>query len=205
MTKRVAKVLTLFVMTVGVCASPLAAGEAWAQGAARVAYIDVQRILARSSAGVAAREQLEKDKAAMQKDVDGKRGEVEKLREEIEKKGALLSADARKEKQETLERKVHDLRRIVDDYRAELERKEQGLLQKGRQAERLSHDRREARRRSDLRRSRGGPHRRGHQGLRPGSGEGKEVAGPWGTGEDRTPWGNWRRRLGRSWRETPSW
>ncbi|MBI2152460.1 MAG: OmpH family outer membrane protein [Candidatus Rokubacteria bacterium] len=130
MTKRVAKVLTLFVMTVGVCASPLAAGEAWAQGAARVAYIDVQRILARSSAGVAAREQLEKDKAAMQKDVDGKRGEVEKLREEIEKKGALLSADARKEKQETLERKVRDLRRIVDDYRAELERKEQGLLQK---------------------------------------------------------------------------
>jgi outer membrane protein len=130
MTNRVAQVLMLFLMAIAVCVSPLLDGTALAQTVARIAYIDVQRILARSSAGVAAREQLEKDKAAMQKDVDGKRGEVEKLREELEKKGALLSADARKEKQDTLERKVRDLRRQVDDFRAELERKEQGLLQK---------------------------------------------------------------------------
>lgn len=130
MTNRVAEVLALFLMAIAACVSPLGAGEALAQGAARIAYIDVQRILARSSVGVAAREQLEKDKGAMQKDVDGRRGELEKLREDIEKKGALLSADARKEKQETLERKIRDLRRLVDDYRAELERKEQGLLQK---------------------------------------------------------------------------
>ena len=130
MTNRVAQILTLFLMAISVCVSPLLVETALAQSAARVAYIDVQRILARSSVGVAARERLERDKGAMQKDVDGKRGEVEKLREEIEKKGALLSADARKEKQETLERKIRDLRRLVDDYRAELERKEQELLQK---------------------------------------------------------------------------
>jgi len=130
MTKHAAKIGTLLLMTIAVCVSTLVVGEALAQSPARIAYIDVQRILARSSAGVAAREQLEKDKAAMQREVDGKRTELEKLKEEFEKKGALLSADARKEKQETLERKVRDLRRIVDDYRAELERKEQGLLQK---------------------------------------------------------------------------
>lgn len=130
MTRHAAKVRTLLLVVIAVGVSPLLGGETLAQGPARIAYIDVQRIVARSSAGVAAREQLEKDKAAMQKDVDGKRGEVEKLREEFEKKGALLSADARKEKQDTLERKVRDLRRQVDDYRAELERKEQGLLQK---------------------------------------------------------------------------
>ena len=129
MITHAAKVRALL-MALVVCVSPFAIGEALAQNAARIAYIDVQRILARSTAGVAAREQLEKDKAAMQKDVDNKRGEVEKLREEIEKKGPLLSADARKEKQETLERKIRDLRRLVDDYRIELERKEQGLLQK---------------------------------------------------------------------------
>lgn len=106
------------------------AGDALAQTATRVAYIDVQRVLARSAAGVAAREQLEREKAAMQKDVDAKRGELERLREEIEKKGPLLSAEARREKQETLERKVRDLRRLADDYRLALERKEQGLLQK---------------------------------------------------------------------------
>lgn len=104
---------------------------AFAQSApARVGYVDVQRILARSSAGVAARERLEKEKAALQKDIDAKRVEIEKLRDELEKKGTLLSADAKREKQEVLERKVRDFRRLADDYQKELEKKESGLLQK---------------------------------------------------------------------------
>jgi outer membrane protein len=97
---------------------------------ARVGYVDVQRILARSTAGVAAREQLEKEKAALQKNIDAKRTEIEKLREELEKKGALLSAEVRREKQDTLERRVRDLRRLADDYQKELEKKEADLLQK---------------------------------------------------------------------------
>jgi len=96
----------------------------------RVGYVDVQRIIVRSVAGVAAREQLEKEKTAMQKDVDTRRNEVEKLREELEKKGLVLSADAKREKEESLQRRVRDLRRLVDDFQKELERKEQGLTQK---------------------------------------------------------------------------
>ncbi|HUG37405.1 MAG TPA: OmpH family outer membrane protein [Candidatus Limnocylindrales bacterium] len=96
----------------------------------RVAFVDVQRILARSAAGVAAREQLEREKAGMQKTVDGHRVEAEKLRDDLEKKGQLLSADARREKQENLERKVRDVRRLVDDLQKELQKKEQELLAK---------------------------------------------------------------------------
>ena len=59
------------------------------QGASRIGYVDVQRVLARSAAGVAAREQLEREKATMQREMDAKRVELEKLREEIEKKGPL--------------------------------------------------------------------------------------------------------------------
>ena len=110
--------------------APLFVTGAAAQSPVQIGYVDVQRILARSSAGVAAREQIEREKVTMQKEVDGKRAEVEKLREDLEKKGVLLSAEARKEKQETLERKVRDLRRLVDDYQKELEKKEQGFLQK---------------------------------------------------------------------------
>src|ERR1700737_3883524 len=61
----------------------------------RVAIVDIQRILARSVAGAAAREQLEKDKATMQRQLDGQKVELEKMRDELEKKGQLLSADAR--------------------------------------------------------------------------------------------------------------
>jgi len=96
----------------------------------RIAFVDVQRVLARSAAGVTAREQLEREKAAMQKQVDGQRVDAERLREELEKKGQLLSADARREKQETLERKVRDVRRLVDDLQKELQKKEQEILAK---------------------------------------------------------------------------
>src|SRR5262252_7182556 len=101
-----------------------------APGASRVGFVDIQRVLARSSAGVAAREQLEKEKAVMQKQVDDQRAELEKLRDELEKKGQLLSADARREKQELLERKVRDARRLVDDLQGTLQKKEEALLAK---------------------------------------------------------------------------
>src|SRR6185503_9015147 len=110
---------------------------AWAQTPApaagsngKVAIVDVQRILARSVAGAAAREQLEKDKAAMQRQLDGQKTELEKMRDELEKKGQLLSADARREKQDAMERKVRDVRRHVDDLQAQLQKKEDALLQK---------------------------------------------------------------------------
>ncbi len=127
MTRRIAKVPTLGLLAILAGGLPLLAGEALAQGAARIGFVDVQRVIVRSSAGVAAREQFEREQAAKQKDMDAKRGEFEKLREEIEKKGALLSAEARKEKQEALERKVRDLQRLKDDYERDLAKKEQEL------------------------------------------------------------------------------
>ncbi len=96
----------------------------------RVGFVDIQRVLARSAAGVAAREQLEKEKATMQKQIDSQRGELEKLRDELDKKGQLLSAEARREKQDTLERKVRDARRLVDDLQGTLQRKEEAMLSK---------------------------------------------------------------------------
>jgi len=96
----------------------------------KIGFIDLQRVLARSSSGVAAREQLEKEKGAMQREMDGKRQELEKLRDELEKKAALMTADARREKQDTFERKRRDFTRLADDFQKELEKKEQGLLQR---------------------------------------------------------------------------
>jgi outer membrane protein len=98
--------------------------------ATRIGYVDVQRVIVRSVAGVAAREQLEKDKVAMQKDVDNRKVEVDKLREEMEKKGLVLSAESRREKEETLQRKVRDLRRLAEDLEKELQKKEQAATQK---------------------------------------------------------------------------
>jgi outer membrane protein len=96
----------------------------------KIGVVDLARVLAKSSAGVAAREQLEKEKAAMQKEIDGRKVELEKLKEELEKKGPLMTADARREKQDAFDRKRRDATRLVDDFQKELEKKEQGLLQR---------------------------------------------------------------------------
>jgi outer membrane protein len=120
----------------GLAVSPAAAqapGPSAAPTAAanhRIGYIDVQRVLARSSAGVAAREQLEREKAGMQREMEGKRQELEKLRDELEKKGSLMTPDARREKQDSFERKRRDAARQMDDFQKELEKKEQVLLQR---------------------------------------------------------------------------
>jgi len=116
---------------VGVALALSLVGPGMAQGAAaRLGYVDVQKVLLRSAAGIAARDELEKEKAGMQKQVDARRDEVEKLRDELAKKGLLLSSEARKEKDETIERKIRDLRRLAEDLEKELQRKEQAMTQK---------------------------------------------------------------------------
>ncbi|MGH7389226.1 MAG: OmpH family outer membrane protein [Candidatus Rokuibacteriota bacterium] len=109
------------------------AARAQAPAVTRIGFIDVQRVLVRSAAGVAAREQLEKEKVGMQKEMDGRREELDKLREELEKKGALMSPDARREREDAIERKRRDAARLADDLQRELKRKEQQLIVKVRQ------------------------------------------------------------------------
>ena len=132
-------------IAVGVAIALMTGNAPWAQAPAggqaatpgsqapalqRIGFVDVQRVLARSAAGVAAREQLEREKAAMQKEMDGKRQEIEKLRDEIDKKGPLMTADVRREKQDVFERKRRDAARLADDFQKELEKKEQTQLQR---------------------------------------------------------------------------
>ena len=108
----------------------LGGSGAGAQAPARIGYIDLARVLARSAAGVTAREQLEREKATMQKEMDAKRVELDKLRDELEKKGPLMTPDARREREESMERKRRDATRLADDFQRELARKEQVLAQK---------------------------------------------------------------------------
>jgi len=131
--RQVMRVRTIALLITGALAGGwLGATALSAQTAAptRVGFVDIQRVLARSAAGLAAREQLEKEKATMQKQVDAQRAELEKLRDELEKKGHLLSAEARRDKQEQLERKVRDARRLVDDLQGTLQKKEEAMLGK---------------------------------------------------------------------------
>jgi outer membrane protein len=113
------------VVVTGLVAGLLGAAEA---AGTRIGYIDLQKVLVRSVAGVAAREQLERERAGMHKDLEARKTEIDKLRDELEKKGLVLSSDARREKEELLQRKVRDARRLGEDLDKELQRKEQQMV-----------------------------------------------------------------------------
>lgn len=96
----------------------------------RIAIVNLGRVMVKSAAGIAARDQIEKEKAAMQKQLDTQQAEAVKLKDELDKKGQLLSPEARREKQETLERRVRDTRRLAEDLDNTLKRKGQELENK---------------------------------------------------------------------------
>jgi outer membrane protein len=96
--------------------------------ALRIAFVDLQRVLIRSQAGLAAREQLEREKTQMQREIDTRRQEMDKLRDDLEKKGALLTTEVRREREEALERKRRGAARLADDFQRDLARKEQQAL-----------------------------------------------------------------------------
>lgn len=110
-------------------AAPAARGGVTDDGY-RLGVFDMQRVLVKSTSGMAAREALERERAVMLKDVDGRRVELEKLRDELDKKGPLMTAEARREREDVFERKRRDFARLRDDYTKELEKKEQELLRR---------------------------------------------------------------------------
>src|SRR5687768_5737207 len=126
----VAVMITLIAMTAAAQTPAPAPAAAVSPNGTGVGVFDMDRIMAKSAAGVAAREQIERDRAMMQKDVDGKRVELEKLKEELDKKGPLMTAEARREKEDSFERKRRDYARLRDDYTKELEKKAGDLQRK---------------------------------------------------------------------------
>lgn len=98
-------------------------------GPLKIMFVDIQRVIARSAAGIAAREQLERDKAAMQRQIDDRHRELERLREDFEKKGPLMTPTARREKLELLNKKRRDAARLAEDFAKDLEQQERDLTQ----------------------------------------------------------------------------
>jgi outer membrane protein len=105
------------------------ASGAAAQEINRIGVLDVERVLAQSVAGRNARQDLERVRTQAQTDIANRRAAIEKLAEEIRRRGALLSADARRAKEAELERLTREAARAAEDLQRELERRNATLMQ----------------------------------------------------------------------------
>jgi outer membrane protein len=93
----------------------------------KIAYVDIQRALNLCEAGKEAKKQITGEVEKLQKIFSGKQKELEKIKEDLEKRGAVLNETTRKEKERDYQTKLRELQRIQRDSEDDLRRKDQEL------------------------------------------------------------------------------
>lgn len=98
------------------------AGQAIAQQQLKVGVVDLQAVLDNSTHGKAAKDHLKELSIKLQEEIKSKREvkeqreeELQKLRQEIQTQGLVLSREAREAKAEAYRKKVRALKRFIDD------------------------------------------------------------------------------------------
>ena len=90
----------------------------------KIGSVDLVKALNESDAGKKAKTDLEFLIKTKQSSLDEKGKAIEKTKSEIDKQASVLSADARKSKEEELERMIRDYQRLVTDSQNEVKKKE---------------------------------------------------------------------------------
>jgi outer membrane protein len=111
------KVLLLFIFL----ALPV---SLFAADSVKFGAMDLQKVLNESDAGKKAKSDLEDLIKSKESIIDEKGKTVEKLKGELEKQASVLSADAKKKKQDELEKLLREYQRTAQDSQAEVKKKE---------------------------------------------------------------------------------
>ncbi len=109
--------------------SPAAAQQAApaARDDGKIGYVDLQRAIFGSTAGKEARRALDERTDKLKKDLERKQEELRSAQSEFVKQSAVLSTEARAEKERDLQRRMRDLERLKQDSEDELNRRDAEL------------------------------------------------------------------------------
>jgi outer membrane protein len=91
----------------------------------KFAFVDMQKALNNCEAGKEAKKQITEEVDKIQKSFAGRQKELEKLKEDLEKRGNVLSEPVRREKEKDYQTKLRDMQRLQRDYEEDLRRKDQ--------------------------------------------------------------------------------
>ncbi len=91
----------------------------------KFAFVDMQKALNFCEAGKEAKKQITEEVDRIQKTFAGKQKELEKIKEDLEKRGNVLSEPVRREKEKDYQTKLRDMQRLQRDYEEDIRRKDQ--------------------------------------------------------------------------------
>ena len=103
--------------------------SSYAADAQKVAVVDIQKILNDSEAGKKAKADLETLIKSKQAHIDEQGNAIEKMKIDVEKQASVLSVDARKAKEDEIEKLIREYQRMVQDSQAELKKQEGALTE----------------------------------------------------------------------------
>ncbi len=95
----------------------------------KIGYVDVQRAIQEVEEGKAARSRLQAELAQKRADLDKKRADLEKMKQEYDKQAPVLSDDAKRQRQEQLQKAFIDAQNSAGQMQEELSGKEQEAMQ----------------------------------------------------------------------------
>jgi len=96
----------------------------------KIAYVDMQRALNQCEAGKEAKRQFAAELEKIQKEFAGKQKDLEKIKEDLEKRGSVFSENVRQQKERDYLAKMRELQRLQRDYDEDLRRKDRELSER---------------------------------------------------------------------------
>jgi len=105
-------------------------GKAPGAEAMKIAWVDIQKALNFCEAGKEAKKQMAVEVEKTQKLLAGKQKELEKIKEDLEKRGMVMSENVRREKERDYQAKLRDLQRLQRDSEDDLRRKDRELTER---------------------------------------------------------------------------
>ncbi len=97
---------------------------AWGAEEVKIGFVDMQRALNQCSAGQEAKKAITGEVDKIQKTVGAKQKELEKLKEDMEKRGSVMNESVRMEKERDYQAKLRDLQRMQRDFEEDLRRRD---------------------------------------------------------------------------------
>ncbi|MBF0447153.1 MAG: OmpH family outer membrane protein [Magnetococcales bacterium] len=92
------------------------------QAAGKFAYVDVPRVMDSSQAGNRARDFLNKKLSVKQNEVSSMEADINKMKDDLEKRKSVMTAEARSELAGKIRRKYREFQRLVEDNQASVDR-----------------------------------------------------------------------------------
>jgi len=95
----------------------------------KIGTINAQKVLDGTKAGKKAKATMEEFVKSRQKIIDLEEQEIKSLEDDLAKQGPVLSAEAKKDKQETFQRKMIDYQKKVGELNKEVQSKKKEVLE----------------------------------------------------------------------------